>query len=480
MPQISVGNGYYVSTSTTISNQLCTNWYPNYPQSNALSPQSLIPTPGIEFLNSTSTIINRGGIVFDGDPYVINGGTLYRIDETVVDSVRSYSSEALGTIVGTGRVSISKNNTQICILVPGVRGYIYTVAGGLEEITFPATVELGFPNVVVYLGGFFVFATDTNLFTSALNDGLTYDPLDFASAEVDPDNIVTLHVYKNQLYVLGGDTTEIFENVGNPEGFPLQRVEGFIIDKGCSGIFAVVDFQDSFVFLGSGKNEQPAIWMMQGNDTQKISTTSIDNSVDDLTMAELENTVALSYAQDGAYFAIFTFPDNTFVYDFTASTMSERPIWHKRESIINQTTLTWRVGVVLEAFGRLIVADRVNGDFGALELSFNEEYGLHVLREWSSSFLVKDPIAPLFLKTIEVTVESGVGEDEDALLGLSISDDGGRTYSKDIPRTIGDTGNYQTLLIWNRLGRYERFATIRLRYSSNSRCVIARIDATIA
>ena len=111
MPQIPLGNGFYQSTSPVISNQRCVNLYPNYPQSDALALASLLSTPGIELLTVTSEAINRGRIVFQGNPYVVNGNQLERIDEVVVDGVITYVATPLGEIEGAGRVSMDKNNT---------------------------------------------------------------------------------------------------------------------------------------------------------------------------------------------------------------------------------------------------------------------------------------------------------------------------------------------------------------------------------
>lgn len=480
--QLPLGNGYYVSTSPTISNQLCNNWYPNYPQSPALSDQSLIPTPGIEALITAAdaTDSDRGGIVFQDKPWFVIGTTLVRIDENIVNDVKTYIELTAGTVAGTSRVSIAKNNTQICIVVPGSNTYIYSTSTGLIEIT-----EINTPgftagaNVVVYLNGYFIFATDTELFVSALNDGTTYNALDRAGAEVDPDDIVTLHVYNNQLYVLGVDVTEVFQDVANPVGFPLQRVEGFIIDKGCVGIFAVTEFEDSFIFVGSGFNEQPAMWRVRSSTPEKISSTPIDTVIGKLSANELSTTVALSYAQEGAFFAVFSFIDNVFVYDSTASAIAQRPIWHTRTSIVNLSLKKWRVSTILEAFGRLIVADNITNDIGALELDFFQEYGETIKKTWTSITIAKENMDPLFCRQLRMQVEAGLSNDEDNKLSMSISDNGGKTYQNPIPRDMGALGQYETRLVWDRLGRHPRYFTFKLEHSANSRCVIARLDTDI-
>lgn len=483
--QLPLGNGYYVSTSPTISNELCTNWYPNYPQSPALSEQTLLPTPGITFLGTTQDTgppdgPNRGGIVFDGKPYVINGESLWRIDEITFGDAKAYIGIKLGFIDGADtstRVSIAKNNTQICIVVPGKTGYIYSVANGLEEIISGDYRKDA--NVVTYLDGYFIFATDTVLFSSALNDGTTFNIVDFASAEADPDDIVTLHTYKNQLYVFGVDITEVFQNVGNPTGFPLQRISGFIVDKGAVGIFAVTDFEDSLLFVGSGLNERAAIWRLKGSEPEKISTTAIDKSIDKLGLEDITLTVGLSYAQDGAYFGIFELLAETFVYDSTASNMAGRPIWHTRESYYNDVSNNWRVNVIMEAYGRQIVADKITNDIGALEIDTSREYGNRIDRTWSSMTVAQEDMRPVFVSRLRVNVEAGLTNETDARLGMALSSNGGKSYDVPTFRSMGKLGEYDARLVWDRLGRFPRYVTFKLTYSGNSRCVIVRADVDI-
>ena len=118
-----IANGAYLSDSLPISAQECTNWYPVIIQTPALSQEVLYGTPGIEQVATSGMVsqVNRGGHDFSGVPYFVNAGNLYRLesDNTLTD---------VGAIEGTGRVSMADNGTQLFILVPGGKGYIFTWA----------------------------------------------------------------------------------------------------------------------------------------------------------------------------------------------------------------------------------------------------------------------------------------------------------------------------------------------------------------
>ena len=188
-----IANGFYVSDSLPVSAQQCINWYPSVVEVPALNQEILFGTPGSTQLATSGVLdnVNRGSWTFDGVPYFVNGTKLYRLDLTVVSEVDTFALTDLGTISGTGRVSMADNGTQLCVLVPGGAGYIFTT--GPDTLTTITDVDFranGEPQYVVFIDGYFVFTTDSKKFiTSAINDGLAYNALDFGTAEADPDDI---------------------------------------------------------------------------------------------------------------------------------------------------------------------------------------------------------------------------------------------------------------------------------------------------
>ena len=226
--QLPIANGFYVSDSLPVAAQECTNWYPNVVQGAGLSQDTLFGTEGLTQL-ATSGIIdnqNRGAHEMAGKPYFVNGDRLYRLEE---DDTLTF----IGDIEGTVRVSMADNGTQLMVLVPNGKGYIYNhVADTFAEITDSDFTANGSPQFVVFIDGYFLVTTDTKKFiVSSINDGLSYNALDFGTAESDPDDIVAPIVYKNQLFISGGQTFEAFQNIGGAD-FPFQRT-GLFLQKGC-------------------------------------------------------------------------------------------------------------------------------------------------------------------------------------------------------------------------------------------------------
>jgi len=415
-------------------------------------------------------------------PYFANGGGLFRLNKVVVDDVDTFSMEQLGTLAFTGdpvRVSMADNGTQLMILIPGGNGYIFTESPDtLTEITDVDFRANGEPQHVAFLDGYFVVTTDTKKFIiSSLNDGLSYNALDFGTAEADPDDIVAPVVFNNQLFIMGSETTEAFQNIGGAD-FPFQR-SGLFLTKGLFAPFSAIVASDTFFFIGGGTNESPAIWAFVGNNVKKVSTTAIDSILQGFTESEIDEAFAWSYAQKGAYFVGFSLPTTTLVLD----TVTQK--WHERKSQVEVAPgvvnlVRYRANSFVSAYGRVLIGDIQDGRVGSVEPETFTEYGRNILRRVATQPF-QNNMQAFFLPWIELTTESGVGtaETPNPQIRMDISLNGGKTYRDDKARPLGKKGEYERRAIWRRLGRVPRFAVFRFTLSDAVKPVLIALYANI-
>jgi hypothetical protein len=470
-----ITNGFYVSNSLPISAQECTNWYVVVESAPALAQETLRGTPGIEQVETSGTILqaNRGCHTMAGVPYFVNGTKLYRLDQTQVIPSEVYDLVDLGTVTGTARCSMADNGTQLLVLVPGGSGYIYNhVADTFVEITDPDFTANGDPQFVVFVDGYFVVSTDTKKFiVSAINDGTSWNALDYGTAESDPDNIVAPIVFKNQLFISGSQTFEAFQNIGGAE-FPFQRT-GLFLDKGVFSPYSLVNTQDTFMWVGGGQNESPAIWAFAGNSTQKISTVAIDFILKSLTDTQLANIYAWTYSQNGAYFVAFALPNSTLVYDHS----SKR--WHERKSYIEGEQVGYRVSGLTQAYNQIFCGDTIDGRVGKLNPDLFTEYGGAIIRTVATQPF-QNNMQSIFVPSLELTVESGVGNENvtDPVIAMDRSVDG-KTWSDQRLRKLGKIGEYDRRAIWRRNGRASRFEVFRFTLSDAVKPVIIQLTANI-
>lgn len=478
-----IANGFYVDDSLPLSAQECTNWYPHVLDGPALSDQTLRGTPGKEFVATTGDIkqVNRGAHVFGGVAYYVNGTSLWRQNRAVDDDgIASYSMEEIGVIEGSGRVWMADNGSQLCILVPGdvSIGYILTVDPDLlVEITDTDFKANGEPQALVFIDGYFVFTTTGKKFIiSDLNDGTSYNALDFGTAEADPDAIVAPIVLRNQLFIGGSESIEGFQNVGGG-GFPFQR-NGIYISKGIAAPFSIVTGSQSFMFIGRGANEGLAIWEFVGNDVRKISTLAIDSLLSTMTPENTAETFAWSYSKKGSYCVGFTAPNACFVYD----QISGR--WHQRKSQIVDSlgvskSVRDRANSYVQAYGEIFVGDAIDGRIGRLSSEEFQEYGNPIVRVISTQPF-QNNMQSFLVPWIELTIESGVGNElvSDPKIRMDRSLDG-KTWKDDRTRKIGKAGEYGRRVIWRRLGRVKRFEVFRFTMSDPVKPVIIQLTADI-
>lgn len=469
--QLEISTGFYESASKPLASQQCINYIPVIPQASALNKRALFHTPGLKQFADLVNQPNRGSHELDGIPYFVNGNSLFNIDE--FGAITNH-----GLITPSGRVSMADNGTQLMIVVPGDTAYIFTVADGLEIVTDP---NFRLADSVTFQDSLFVLSTSDgkNFFHSNTNDGLTYNALDFGTAVIDSDPIVAVHSSRDEMYVLGSRSIQVFSNIGGA-GFVFQEIPGAIIPKGIVGPFAVEEFDGSFVFIGGGLREQASIWKLQGNTAEKISTSAIDQIIQGYTKDELKGSFILTHAQDGNFFASFHFPANTFVYNSTTSALSGSPSWHERKSTISPSDAAWRVTSIVKAHGKLLCGDDRTGLIGELDLKTFTEYGNTVERIVASPPLMT-LTRPNKVGNLELVCESGVGNSAspDPKIRMDYSDDGGSTFKAETIRRLGKVGERKTRQIWRRQGRIQHDRVIRFKVTEPVKSTIIRLDADI-
>lgn len=484
---VPLSQGSAKSQSLTLANQELNNWYINVPENGGFTNLNLFGVQGKKLIiNTGSTEVNRGGHVINDIPYFVNDTNLYRLNRTIDTALaETFTVTNLGTITGSGRVSMADNGTQLMIVVPGGAAFVYNQAtdvfATVTDTTF--TTALGPSNSVRYLNGFFIHTSsktpEDTIFHSNLNDGLTYNALDFGAAETDPDKIISGHVHNDKFYALGSETIQVFDNVGG-SGFVLANREGFVIPKGLLARFTPIEYDGGFVFLGAGVNEQPAVWIVKGSQLTRLSTTDIQDQLAKFTDAEISNAFTWVGGTHGAYFLRLTVGNKTFAHDSTASALLQKRIWHNETSFVEEAVLRNRVNSAVTAYGRVIVGDSVSGRIGELDTDTFDEYGNEILRSGVIQSL-NDKNEPISIGTIEISVESGVGNSdiEDPQLELAISYDGDPVFTPRGSRSMGKVGVFKQRLLWHQNGQLETQALIEYKTSAKAKANIMKMTMDI-
>lgn len=499
---IPISQGFYVSESLPISAQRCVNFRPNIPQTSTVTQDNLFPTPGIlEHTPRVNGVTCRGEHEMAGIAYFVIGQELFRQNRVIGLEGETFNLETLGVIEGTSRVFMADNGTQLCItavpqgIITTGKSYIFTESPDtLTEIT-----DGGFDGpaiAMVYSNGFFVFAAESGkkFFNSPLNDGLgVYDPLDFSTAEVDPDQIRSLisNNANGLLYVPGSITTQVFRDIGRtPSPFsPLSTA----IPLGITAPHSARLFGKGFAMVGAGENQQPSVWLIVGNQETKISSKAIDLVLKKLTSDQAFSIVAWTYAEGGSFFYGMTLPNTTFVYDL------DNNRWHERLSINGVELDQYRVSGMIEAYGRIMVGDLQDGRTGSIDSDSNLEYG-RLIKRFVTSRPFDNNGDPIRMASIEAVCESGVGLSSDIDIELGETEDGtiltakagadpqitfsyskndGRTFEGPRSRSLGKIGDHRIVQVWRRSGNYPDTVVVKFEISTPNRAVIVKVRADV-
>lgn len=462
---LDIASGFYESFSPQYANLICNNLRPVVSEAPAYSQTALRATDGIDSFVSTTFNIGRGSIEVDDVAYFVQGSRFISVasDGTITN---------IGAISGTGRVSMANSKTYIWIVVPDGDSYYYNIGSGV--LTLNSDVNFSGPATSVqFKDSFFFFTTDSIIFNSDL-DGISFSPLDFGTAETDPDIIQTGLVTNGQYYALGTRTIQPYQTVGGA-GFPLAPIPTATIERGLAARFAVAKADNTFFFMGGGDQQEVAIWKFLGNDAEKISTPAIDHYIQNLSDSIIQASFAVSYQLDGEEYVCFSFSDKTLVYQCEASKKLGRHIWHERSSSGSR----WRVNSIVRAHNKLYASDERTDKIGILSARVYTEYGDTVFREFSTQPFSFDG-APAFVGSYEMVMTVGVGNSSSTNPVVSHSySSNGINFSPIFTREMGAVGEFNTRVIWRRMGKIERSRVLKFSVNEPCECTFYRIEAEV-
>jgi len=430
------------SRSPAINSQRTVNLYLDVDQQNGKAPLAMYGMPGLTALATLPTQPVRALWVANSRNFALSGGVLYELSSSWVATKR-------GTIGTTsGPAQLIDNGLQL-----GVFDYEFGWVLDLITNEFTRITAEGFPNgtgSVAYQDNFTigVFPDSEKFAISALKDMLTWDALDFASAEGLPDNIVTAIDVQRILYLLGSDSLEAWSNTGGAD-FPFSRIEGSFVETGCAAAGAVVKMDNGFVFLGNDKRGTVAVYKVSGPN----SLTPISNGAIASEFAEYDTASATAFGFDfnGHTFYVITFPTDqrTWVYDFQSQA------WTEWLEYANGSFSRFRANCFAVMNGEKVIGDFESGKLYKIDASnfTNDGDPIRALRATTIMGLEER-----FFTTscLQVVMQQGVGtqtgQGSDPQLMLRVSDDGGVTWKNERKAPIGKAGQYAGRTLFNRLG----------------------------
>lgn len=448
MPKIPFVGAAYRERSSNLDAQACINFYPVLGESGtAKAVSALYGTPGTRPLVTAGVGPIRGMWEPSNgtDALVVSGSSVYRMSTAFVLTL-------IGSIDNLPTpVIITDNGTQ-AVIVTGPSGYIVDLAtNAVTKIVDAAFYGASSCDI---LDTFAIFNRPfTNQFYISGSNTMTFDALDFASAESNAEPIVRVFVNHSEIMLFKETVTEIWRATGGVD-FPFARDTNAAIEQGCAAPFSVADMDNTVFWLGKNKDGAGIVWRLNGYTPQRVSTDAIEFAI--ASYSDISDAVAYSYQQEGHTFYVLSFPTGnaTWVYDAATN------LWHQRAYLTPGTGVLGRHRSNTHMFyGRThVVGDFDTGELYALDLDHYADRATDPLPSIRAATHLADPNYEwLIHHRLQIDIEAGIGlnsgQGVDPVALLDWSNDGGHTWSSQHAASMGRIGKYKTRLRWSRLGR---------------------------
>ena len=436
----------YQSSSLDVSAQVTENMYPEVQIPNGKKPIAMTGFPGLTLLGTVGSGLDRGMAVMNGVLYKVTGGNLYSVST-------SWAGTDLGAIVGTGRVIMDTNGTQL-IICTGTTAYSYTTAGGLVTISDASIVN---PNSIRFINRRGLYDSDGNgsvlaastYVATALDDLTTSESSAFAESR--PDALSRIYTFAQNIYMMGTETIEPFWNSGSGSP-PFDRINSAMQKLGVIGLGAIhaVDSNRDFVYF-LGNDRLP--YQMASFNRQNIASPGLINEWD--SYKDATDCYITCIEIDAQPMAVFSFPTagKTWAYHeqtgfwFNLSTSTNRD----RHPISSYQDLR-QVG----GYGKKIITDYRNGNIYALDKSVYTNNGEVIKRVRHTAPITSESLGLAEGKKISISKLTLVAETGSVTLsagsapniGIRVSTDAGRTFTELNPQSMGKLGEYKTKMLW--------------------------------
>jgi len=393
----------------------------------------------------------------DTTALAVIGNTCYLVTVSAPATATTFPTLAL-TSVGTlqtniGPVSIRDNNIGgYAVIVDGTYGYLYNIASqAFSQITDPAFLGA---DTVAFIDGWWIFnqpGTQT-FYTNFPQYGTAFNGSYFALKDSSADNLVAVQENKEQLWLIGDKTTEIWYDAGG-QYFPFQRLVGTPIQAGCKAKHSVARFgTEGLIWFGRSERGENVILLSSGFNVNVVSTPAFGTEVAQYPITA--DAIAYTYQEDTHEFYVLTFPtaDVTWCYD------SQSQLLHKRLSYDPYLAKfhRHRSNCFMNFQGMRIVGDYQCGSIYQLTRNAYTDSGWPLWAKRRSPHVWdKGQRGRTFMASLQADFRPGVGNASglgaNPVAGLRISRDGGTTFGIRTSRPIGQIGQYKARTMWRKL-----------------------------
>jgi hypothetical protein len=415
VPSIAYGSSAYRRTNGNFPELRLSNMFVEKAATSE-NQAAIISRPGLQVSMTNGSgpiraLFSQAG-TFNSDVFSLSGSTLYR------------KTTSLGTVSGSGFASVAGGYNELLVAcgdkLKSYNGTNFVDAGfvGNSSNNVIATCFINSTFVAVE-------ANSARYFWSAPLNGRSWDVLNFATAEREPDNLLDVAPLQNNLWCFGERSVEVHaDNGGNDARFTPIETLGY--DKGILATGCVCRADNALFFAGSDY----AVYRV-GEAPQRVSEHWIEAKIQGSATCKV-----FSYRYEGHEFVAIRLDDGTLQYDCATQEWDEN---------------SWPIQCAVEGY--------FGHDSSGVVASFGgwDDLGSALERRFTAALTLEEPqsIDRLSLWANTGHTELMVGQGSDPIIEMRYSRDAGQTWSNFIPASLGKIGRYRVRAIWRRLGEFD-------------------------
>lgn len=287
----------------------------------AQSGGGLKGAPGLEIAVTLDTLPVRAQCWTGTRWFAVGGEVLYEIDPL------SLAVTNRGIVGNDGNlVSIAFSSIELAIVSFG-RLYCYELA--TNTLTDVTPQLAGTPGVVRYLGSYFItnlLGTNKFQFSDPLN-GASWPGLNVNGVSVFPENISSLDVNHNELWIYGLQHTQVYQITGNNDVF--EPIPGALIEKGNIALNAPCKLDNSELWIDQDDRGGRMAWRSNGYTPQRVSTHAVEIDWATYSANQISALVSFTLQIEGHLWWVIYIPGAqwTWVYDVSESLWFKLAVW---------------------------------------------------------------------------------------------------------------------------------------------------------
>lgn len=311
-----------------------------------------------------------------------------------------------------------------------------------------------------------------------------------------PGNIVAARTLHRLVFLFSNNYTEIWENSGQGTNLPLRRINSLLMEYGTPAIGSIVTGFDKMMFLSQDRDGLGSVMMVQGSESIPVSNRALDFTLAQYASGnQISDARGIFVKENGIIFyrLNFTAANHTYVYNVTLSdpTTEEGKRWHEEEVLngdrhpaqthgyfngnnyygsFDRPTLYQVDNSFTTNDGEIIPRIRIGRAY--VPSTYNrtriDRFMVDIIQGLPEIINAQQILDLLTENGIIITTENGLDlllensgsipiySFNDHVIYLSVSKNGGVTYSYRESATVGGTGQLTHRTVWRKIGTIPR------------------------